>query len=158
MTEKTKKILLGAFLFLILVFLLSWAHQTSIKDQKKNDFILYASFSKADGLNIGAPVRMAGVVVGHVFSQELVDNYMVKVALSFDEKLQLPVDSSVAIETDGFLGSKHVELTPGADEELLESGDELGYAQDAVLLDELLLKVNSYVEQKKTQEISKEVQ
>lgn len=158
MTEKTKKILLGAFLFLILVFLLSWAHQTSIKDQKKNDFILYASFSKADGLNIGAPVRMAGVVVGHVFSQELVDNYMVKVALSFDEKLQLPVDSSVAIETDGFLGSKHVELTPGADEELLESGDELGYAQDAVLLDELLLKVNTYVEQKKTQEISKEVQ
>jgi len=156
MTDKIKKIFLGAFLFIGLLIWLGVAHHSSVKDQKKDDFLLYASFVKADGVSIGAPVRLSGVPVGHVFSQELTDGYMVKLALSFDKKLQLPVDSSVAIETDGFLGSKHIELTPGADEELLKSGDELSYTQDTVLLDELLNKVNSYMAQKKAENTKEE--
>lgn len=149
MTEKTRKIILGGFLFMGLLILLGWLHQTSLKEQKKDDYILYALFKKTDGVDIGAPVRLSGVPVGHVFKQELADNYEVRLTLSFNKKLELPLDTSVAIETDGFLGSKHIELIPGADEEMLDSGDTLEYTQDTILLDELLAKVNSYMEQKK---------
>ena len=145
MTEKNFKILLGAFLFLLLFFCLSILNQTSVKDQKKDDFILYANFTKTDGLNVGAPVRLSGVQVGHVFKQELADSYSVKVTFSFEKKLELPIDTSVSIETDGFLGTKHIELIPGSDEEILESGDTIGYSQDTILIDELLTKVNSYM-------------
>ena len=71
------------------------------------------------------------------------------VVLSFDKKFDIPADSSVTIETDGLLGAKHVELTPGADEEILESGDTLAYTQDVLLLDELLNKLNTYMAKKK---------
>ena len=113
--------------------------------------MLYAYFSKTDGLNVGAPVRMSGLPVGHVFALDFGDNFLVRVTLSFDRKFDLPVDSSVSIETDGILGSKHVELIPGADDELLESGDDLSYTQDVLLLDELLNKLNTYMAHKNEQ-------
>ena len=100
---------------------------------------------------MGAPVRMSGLPVGHVFALDFGDNFLVRVTLSFDRKFDLPVDSSVSIETDGILGSKHVELIPGADDELLESGDDLSYTQDVLLLDELLNKLNTYMAHKNEQ-------
>ena len=50
MTEKTRKIILGGFLFMGLLVLLGWLHQTSLKEQKKDDYILYALFKKTDGV------------------------------------------------------------------------------------------------------------
>ena len=52
--------------------------------------------------------------VGHVFALDFGDNFLVRVTLSFDKKFDLPVDSSVSIETDGIFGGKHIELIPGA--------------------------------------------
>ena len=99
-------------------------------------------------MNVGAPVRLSGLPVGHVFALDFGDNFLVKVTLSFDKKLELPIDSSASIETDGILGPKHIELIPGADEELLESGNDLTYTQDVLLLDELLNKLNAYMANK----------
>ena len=151
MTDKWQKTIVG---FLLCVLLGIWfiaAHNTSVKEQKKDDFLLYAYFSKTDGLSVGAPVRMSGIPVGHVFALDFGDNFLVRVTLSFDKKYALPVDSSASIETDGILGGKHVELIPGADEELLTSGDSLAYTQDVLLLDELLNKLNTYMAHKNEQ-------
>ena len=144
-----KKILLGFLLFLFLGVWLLLAHGGSVSEKKSSNFILYAEFKKADGLMNGAPVRLAGMPIGYVSEQNFADNFQVRVTLSFDKKWNIPTDSSVTIETDGLLGAKHVELTPGADEEMLESGDTLAYTQDVLLLDELLNKLNSYMAKKK---------
>ena len=149
MKPDTKKILLGLFLFLFLGCWLLLAHRGSVSEKKSSSFILYAEFGKADGLMNGAQVRLAGMPVGYVSEQTFADNFQVRVTLSFDKKVEIPADSSVTIETDGLLGAKHVELTPGADEEMLESGDTLSYAQDVLLLDELLNKLNTYMAKKK---------
>ena len=149
MKPDTKKIFLGLFLFLFLGSWLLLAHKGSVSEKKSSNFILYAEFKKADGLMNGAPVRLAGMPIGYVSEQRFGDNFQVRVTLSFDKNWEIPVDSSVTIETDGLLGAKHVELTPGADEEMLESGDTLGYAQDVLLLDELLNKLNTYMAKKK---------
>jgi len=165
MKPETKKILLGLFLFFFLGCWLLLAHRGSISEKKASNFILYAEFKKADGLMNGAEVRLAGMPVGYVSEQKFADNFQVKVTLSFDKKFEIPADSSVTIETDGLLGAKHLELTPGADEEMLESGDTLAYSQDVLLLDELLNKLNTYMAKKKepkeeseTEEVSDETQ
>ena len=97
----------------------------------------------------GADVRIAGIKVGEVEGQKLGNGYQVLVKLGFDKKIALSVDSSAVIETDGLLGSKYLEIVPGADEEMLESGDEIAYTQDAVILTELMDKVNAYMREKK---------
>ena len=160
MKPDTKKILLGLLLFLFLGSWLLLAHRGSVSEKKASNFILYAEFKKADGLMNGAEVRLAGMPVGYVSEQKFADNFQVKVTLSFDKKFDIPIDSSVVIETDGLLGAKHVELTPGADEELLESGDTLAYTQDVMLLDELLNKLNTYMAKKKEpkEEVESEIQ
>lgn len=160
MKADTKKIFLGLFLFLFLGSWLLLAHQGSVSEKKDSYFILYAEFKKADGLMNGAEVRLGGMPVGYVSEQKFADNFQVRVTLSFDKKFDIPADSSVTIETDGLLGAKHVELTPGADEEMLESGDTLAYTQDVLLLDELLNKLNTYMAKKKApkEEVESEIE
>ena len=97
----------------------------------------------------GAEVRVAGLKVGHVAAQKLNEQYGVRMTLSFDKPLELSTDSSANIETDGLLGAKYVELSPGGDDENLTNGGEIIYTQDALLLDELLEKVNDYMRAKK---------
>ena len=166
MSSDVKKILLGLLLFFVLGMWFTLAHRGSVSEKKSSNFILYAEFGKADGLMNGAPVRLAGMPVGYVSEQTFGSNFQVRVTLSFDKKLDIPLDSSVTIETDGLLGAKHVELTPGADEEMLVSGDTLAYTQDVLLLDELLNKLNTYMAKKKetkseelkTEEVADETQ
>ena len=161
MTINTKKTLLGFLLILFLGIWLVFAHQGSVSEKKASNFILYAEFGKADGLMNGAEVRLAGMPVGYVSEQVFASNFQVRITLSFDKKFDIPADSSVTIETDGLLGAKHVELTPGADEEMLQSGDTLAYTQDVLLLDELLNKLNTYMAKKKenkAEEVTNETQ
>ena len=166
MRPDTKKILLGFLLLLLLGGWLLLAHKGSVSEKKASNFILYAEFKKADGLMNGAQIRLAGMPVGYVSEQKFGDNFQVRVTLSFDKKFDIPADSSVTIETDGLLGAKHIELTPGADEEMLEAGDTLAYSQDVLLLDELLNKLNTYMAKKKetkseelkTEEVADETQ
>jgi phospholipid/cholesterol/gamma-HCH transport system substrate-binding protein len=149
MTDKWQKILVGFLLICLLGVWLVWAHNSSIKQQKKQDFILYAYFSKTDGLNVGAPVRLSGLPIGRVFAMDFDEEYLVRATLAFDKQFDLSIDTSVSIETDGIFGSKHIELIPGADEELFVSGDTIAYTQDALLLDELLEKLNGFMANKK---------
>ena len=149
MSDNTKKVLLGFLLFAFLGILLLLAHGRTVSQKKLSNFILYAEFGKADGLMNGAPVRLAGMPVGYVSDQTFGDNFRVRVTLSFDKKLDIPADSSVSIETDGLFGPKHIELKPGADDEILESGDTLGYTQDVLLVNELLNRLNTYMAKKK---------
>ena len=122
--------------------------------------MLTATFNKADGLTPTSEIRMAGIRVGQIGKQKLASNgYQVVVELIFDRYLEIPTDSSISIETDGIMGSKHLEILPGGDEELMVSGDSFAYTQDSLIFSELLDKVNSYMKEKKEKEaILKHVQ
>lgn len=146
---ENKEIIAGTVLVVLLGGLLGFVHAKSAVENDARAFYLYAPFSKADGLMNGADVRIAGIKVGEVEGQKLGNGYQVLVKLGFDKKIELSVDTSVVIETDGLLGSKYLEIVPGADEEMLESGDEIVYTQDAVILTELMDKVNAYMREKK---------
>ena len=148
-----KEIVVGALLTLMLTIVLSAVHGKSVRQEAGRRFTLNATFSKADGLLPNSEVRLAGIRVGQIGKQALADNgYQVVVQLVFDKPLDIPADSSVSIETDGIMGSKHIEILPGGDEELLKSGEQFSYTQDALILNELLDKVNLYMKDKKEKE------
>ena len=99
---------------------------------------MYATYNKADGINIGSEVRLAGIEVGRVSDVQLDEFYRVFATLALKPNLQLPVDSAAIIETDGIVGGKYIELLPGGELDIMQNGDSFMYTQDVLLLDELL--------------------
>ena len=124
-------------------------HERSAKRQSSWGFPLYAVFNKVDGVTNGADVRLGGLKVGRVSAQSFANDYQIRVELLLNEDYRLPVDSSIQIETDGLMGPKHLEILPGADEEVLKAGETFGYTQDVMILNDLLEKILAYMRQKK---------
>ncbi len=104
----------------------------------RGGLLLYASFDEVGGLKARAPVAVAGVTVGQVKSIRLDDFLRARVTLDVDEALELPVDSSAGIRTAGLLGDQFIALEPGAEEELLVSGEEIAYTESALSIERLI--------------------
>lgn len=101
-------------------------------------YVLKATFNRVDGIGIGGDVRLGGIKVGAVESQELDDRYRAVLTLRIGRDVRLPADTSAAIHTDGLFGSKFISLDPGGDERILGPGGVIAFTQDSVLVDELL--------------------
>lgn len=105
--------------------------------------VLTAAFDQIGGLKARAPVVVSGVKVGQVTRIELaeVDDVLrARVTLEVDGRLKLPVDTSAAIRTAGLLGDQFVALEPGAEDELLKSGDAIDITENAVSVEGLISK------------------
>lgn len=103
-------------------------------------FELYATFDQVGGLKPRAAVTVAGVKVGQVVSIELNDQLYAKVRLDLDPNLGLDTDTSAAIMTAGLLGDNFIALEPGGADDILQSGDEIGRTESAVLIERLIGK------------------
>jgi phospholipid/cholesterol/gamma-HCH transport system substrate-binding protein len=80
--------------------------------------ILEAHFHRINGLQTGAPVKLAGLGIGAVesiqFPASLGENYMiVRIWVRKSEAPRVRVDSVATIDSMGLLGDKFVELTTG---------------------------------------------
>ncbi|WP_417829760.1 outer membrane lipid asymmetry maintenance protein MlaD [Thalassospira sp.] len=103
---------------------------------------IMASFNRIDGLVVGNDVRISGVTVGTVTEQDLdPDTYMAVVKMSVRSDLELPLDSSAKIASDGLLGGKFVSLEPGGDIDMIGPGGEIEFTQGAVNLEDLIGQV-----------------
>lgn len=146
-----KEIIVGIIMTAFLCALLLLVHNRTVHETAGRKFTLNATFSKADGLLPTSEVRLAGMKVGGIGEQKLSsDGHHVIVQLVFDQPVEIPTDSSVLIETDGIMGAKHLEILPGGDEEIMETGDSFSYTQDSLIISELLDKVNTYLRKKKS--------
>jgi phospholipid/cholesterol/gamma-HCH transport system substrate-binding protein len=104
-------------------------------------YALTAKFDNIAGLPVGADVRMAGVKIGSVLSEQIdPKTYLAVVTLSVREGLALPKDSSAEITSDGLLGGKYLSLSPGGDAAMLQPGQALTITQSSVSLEQLLGK------------------
>ena len=76
---------------------------------------------------------MSGIKIGTVTHQELDPiSYVAVLTIRVKENVKLPLDSSIKIVTDGLFGDKYVSITPGADEIMLKSGEEIEHTQGSV--------------------------
>jgi len=144
MKNRLLKFFLGVFL-VVIIFELMFIDKTSEKDGFVNYF---AIFNKIDGVNIGADVTLSGIKVGEV-SQIVLDNNYPNVQLKVDKNLKISSDSSVSIQTDGLFGSKFLVIEIGGMNSYMKAGDSFSFAEDSMLIQDLLKNIISIGEQKK---------
>jgi phospholipid/cholesterol/gamma-HCH transport system substrate-binding protein len=104
-------------------------------------YTLYAKFEHIDGLSEGSDVRLAGVKVGTVSSQQIdPKTYQAVVAFTVADNIKLPKDSSVSITSDGLLGGKYMDVEPGGDTAMIPPGGTMTITQSSISLEQLLGK------------------
>lgn len=102
---------------------------------------LQARFNRTDGLLVGDMVRLAGMNIGKIVDAKLDENYKAILTLEIKDNIRLPDDSSASIVSSGLMGAKYIEIEPGGSEDMLASGDEFAYTQDAMVIEELIDRI-----------------
>jgi phospholipid/cholesterol/gamma-HCH transport system substrate-binding protein len=105
----------------------------------RNGYELQAGFSNGSGLRRGTPVVIAGVEIGRVASVGLED-YEAKVRLVIRQGVVLQSDTIASIKSQGLIGEKYIELTPGASDTTIKPGGVIRETQPAMDLEALIGK------------------
>ena len=142
--SKTKEIMVGVFVLLgfIAAFLLALnvSNLGSLGAKKSYDVKVY--FDNIGGLRTRAKISMSGVKVGRVsliaYNQK---RGQAEVTMTLDTHYQLSIDTQASIYTAGLLGEQYISLEPGAEDEVLKSGDVIMLTQSAMVLEEIIGKV-----------------
>ena len=133
-----RDIVVGAVVLVTAALLFALVYGKEIHSSPGSGYTLLARFRHADGLAIGADVRLSGVVVGKVVAEDLDSDYRAVTSLRLAADVALPIDTAAAIQTDGLLGSKYLDLKPGGDDVLLKPGAEISFTQDSMMFEDLL--------------------
>ena len=141
MRMRMVEVSVGAFVLagiLALVFLV--VRVSGINFEDSSTYSISARFDDVAGLKRRAKVSMAGVVIGRVAQIQVDTEYGEAVVTMLIERRAGPLstDTGARILTEGIIGSRYVSLLPGADEEILEDGDEILDTQGALVLENLI--------------------
>lgn len=138
---------LGAVVLVVAAFFLAFALKTADAN-KIQGYIVTANFPRADGLKNGSDVMVNGVKVGTVMGQELLtapgkDQFLVKVSMTIDPKVQLPTDTVALIANESLLGGRYLSLEIGVDEENVRTDGtgHIYHTQPPLRLDDLIGKL-----------------
>ncbi len=136
MSSRFVKFFFGVLVVLILVELMFVDRHNSNDDY----YDLIATFNKIDGVNEGNLVMVSGVNIGYVDKVVLNKNYPV-LKMKIKKGLKISDDSSVSIQTDGLFGSKFLSIEMGGNENYFVSGDSFSFAEDSMLIQDLLKNI-----------------
>jgi phospholipid/cholesterol/gamma-HCH transport system substrate-binding protein len=101
-------------------------------------YVVYAEFSQVGGLKPGASIEIAGVTVGSVKDVVLDKNYMAMVALAIDKSIKVQEDAIASVKTQGLIGEKFIQISPGGSEKLVPPGGRIRETESAVDLEGLI--------------------
>jgi phospholipid/cholesterol/gamma-HCH transport system substrate-binding protein len=134
-----KEVLVGALLLLVLAYLIYVAHGLgSWRVVDRTGYLLYADFFSVFGLDVGAPVHIAGVTVGKVESIDLGKDYQARVALRIQNYVIVHDDAVASVSGEGIFGSRSVAIVPGQSNRVLEPGEEIVKSESAVSLQDMI--------------------
>lgn len=121
----------GIFVAIGIAVLMSMIFQLKELKYAQQKYTIKVRFDFANGIEVAAPVRVAGVQVGEVKNIEIAENKeanktVVDLYIWLDKKVKVEKDSEAFINTLGLIGEKYVEILPGTPgSEVLKPGDTL---------------------------------
>lgn len=132
MGKNLAETLLGAVVLAGAVIFLTFAYSKGGL-KTVDGYQVIGKFDRVDGLAEGSDVRMSGIKIGTVVSQELDKRtYLAVLTMNVQNDVKLPRDSSIRIASNGLLGDKYLSITPGAEDEMLKPGGEITHTQGSV--------------------------
>ncbi len=116
------EVLTGAIVLIVAAGFLGYALAHSGRSGGSG-YDLSANFDHIDGLGVGSDVRVAGVKVGTVTSEQIdPKSFEAVVNFTVRDDIRLPKDSAAIITSESLLGGKYVSLQPGGDDAALRPG------------------------------------
>jgi len=118
----------GVFVFIGLIVLVWFVLLIGDFKLMKVGYRINVTFSFANGIKVGAPVRIAGVDKGEVkeivLDHDAENKPLITIRAWIDGDTKIPSDSRAWVNTLGLLGEKYLEIIPGAayDQPLPEEG------------------------------------
>lgn len=130
--------LIGAVVLAVAGIFLAFGYSTSAISTG-GGYPLIAKFDRVDGLVVGSDVRMSGIKIGTIISQQLDPaTYQAIIKMNIDPKVKLPDDSSAKITSEGLLGKIYLSLEAGGSEDYLKNGQEIRFTQGSIDLMSLI--------------------
>lgn len=122
-------------------FLISFVNQAYEVSTLTTGYVVKAQFDSVDGVAPGSAVKIGGIKIGVVKSVELTSQYQANLIMTINKDFKIPADSDAQITSSGLLGDKFVNITPGNDDRILKSGEDIAYTQSSVNLENLIGKM-----------------
>lgn len=142
MRQRTLEIVVGCFMLAGIGALLFLALQVSGLTPQSGEptYKVYANFNDIGGLSVRGQVSMAGVTIGEVTDITLDrETYQARVEMSVNKSVDIiPTDSTAVIRTAGLLGEKYIDVSIGADQTYMQSGDTFYGTQSALNIERLI--------------------
>jgi phospholipid/cholesterol/gamma-HCH transport system substrate-binding protein len=141
MASNAAETLIGAVVLAVAGGFLVYAANTADVDVGRSGYELVAKFRKAEGIDVGGDVRIAGVKVGSVSGMTLdPTTYLARVTFVIDRDVKVPEDSSAKITSASLLGASYLAIDPGGADLMLEPGEEIANTQSSVSVGDLIGK------------------
>ncbi len=138
MKKFTPEVVVGIFVFIGILALAYLSIQLGqLKVFQKDYYRVSADFDSVAGLRPGATVEIAGVPVGMVETITLND-YQAHVVMRIRPEVKIQEDAIVSVVTQGIIGDKYLQITPGGSDRLLADGGKIRDTESALSLEGLI--------------------
>ncbi|MDX1975300.1 MAG: outer membrane lipid asymmetry maintenance protein MlaD [Rickettsiales bacterium] len=140
MKKNILETIMGAVVLAVAAVFLVFAYDSSDMSVE-NGYSVKGRFSNASGVSLGSDVRIGGIKVGVVSELGLdPESYEAVVTMNIKNDTKIPKDSSAAIVSNGLLGEKYIQLSPGSDDAMLAEGGRIEFTQSSINLEEMIGK------------------
>jgi phospholipid/cholesterol/gamma-HCH transport system substrate-binding protein len=141
MASNAAETTIGAVVLAVAAGFLVYAANTADVGSNGPGYELVAKFRKAEGIDVGGDVRIAGIKVGSISDMRLnPDTYFATVTLNIEDDVKVPEDSLAKITSASLLGDSFIAIDPGGSDLMLEPGEELGFTQSSISVGDLIGK------------------
>ena len=141
-----KKLFISAFF--IIIFFTFFIFSSLKKTTYNYHYNFQATFNSIDGISFGSKILLAGLEVGHISNISLLEDNKVMVEGVIIDKIQIPSDSILKIETNGIFGKKYFSIMPGYDDFFSKGNIVFAYTSDSYTLDYLARMLQNKLNEK----------
>lgn len=138
MSRNAVETVMGALVLVVAAVFFFFAYTTS-QVQTVSGYHLVAKFSNAGSLKTGDDVRISGIKVGSILSENLdPKTFQAIVTMSIDPAIKLSSDSVAEITSSGLLGNSYISIEPGNEDQMIPPGGTITHTQAAMSLENLI--------------------